>query len=69
MIESGHLRLNGQRCRKPGQSVMEVDTLTFTQGRDLRVVRVLVLSERTPGASPRSSSALSRSCTIRRCTA
>jgi ribosome-associated heat shock protein Hsp15 len=46
VIESGHLRLNGQRCRKPGHSVMEGDTLTFSQGRGLRVVRVLALSER-----------------------
>jgi len=46
VIESGHLRLNGQRCKKPGHSVMEGDTLTFSQGRSLRVVRVLALSER-----------------------
>ena len=46
VIESGHLRLNGQRCRKPGHSVMEGDTLTFPQGRVIRVIRVLALAER-----------------------
>lgn len=46
VIESGHLRLNGQRCRKPGHSVMEGDTLTFSQARTVRVIRVLALSER-----------------------
>ena len=46
VIESGHLRLNGQRCKKPGHGVAEGDTLTFPQGRAIRVVRVLALSDR-----------------------
>ncbi|MES2434458.1 MAG: RNA-binding S4 domain-containing protein [Pseudomonadota bacterium] len=46
VIESGHLRLNGQRCKKPGHGVMEGDTLTFPQGRNVRVIRVLALSDR-----------------------
>lgn len=46
VIESGHFRLNGQRCKKPGHSVMAGDTLTFSQGHSLRVIRVLALSER-----------------------
>ena len=46
VIESGHLRLNGQRCKKPGHTVTEGDTLTFTQGRVVRVIRVLALSDR-----------------------
>ncbi|MFC3179716.1 RNA-binding S4 domain-containing protein [Cypionkella sinensis] len=46
VIESGHLRLNGQRCKKPGHGVAEGDTLTFPQGRAIRVIRVLALSDR-----------------------
>lgn len=46
VIESGHLRLNGQHCRKPGHGVATGDTLTFAQGRAIRVIRVLALSER-----------------------
>lgn len=46
VIESGHLRLNGQRCKKPGHGVMEGDTLTFPQARVIRVIRVLALSDR-----------------------
>ena len=46
VIESGHLRLNGQRCKKSGHAVTEGDTLTFTQGRVVRVIRVLALSDR-----------------------
>ncbi len=46
VIESGHLRLNGQRCKKPGHGVTEGDTLTFPLGRSVRVIRVLALSDR-----------------------
>ena len=46
VIESGHLRLNGQRCKKPGHGVMEGDTLAFSQGRNLRLIRVRALSDR-----------------------
>lgn len=45
-IESGHLRLNAQRCQKPGHALAVGDVLTFAQGRQIRVVRVLALSER-----------------------
>ena len=46
MIAEGHLRLNGNRCLKPGHQVGEGDTLTFPQGRAIRVIRVLALSDR-----------------------
>ena len=46
VIENGHLRLNGQRCQKPGHGVSAGDTLTFPQGRAIRVIRVLALAER-----------------------
>jgi len=46
MIEKGHLRINGQKCKKPGHGVMVGDTLTFIQAEVVRVIRVLALSER-----------------------
>lgn len=45
MIAEGHLRLNGNRCLKPGHQVGEGDTLTFPQGGRIRLIRVLA-----PGA-------------------
>ena len=45
-IEDGHLRLNAQRCTKPGHGVAVGDVLTFPQGNRIRVVRVLALSDR-----------------------
>lgn len=46
LAESGHLRINGQRCQKPGHGLAVGDVLTFPQGGRIRVVRVLALSER-----------------------
>lgn len=45
-IESGHLRLNAQRCMKPGHGLAVGDVLTFPQGGRIRLVRVLSLSAR-----------------------
>jgi ribosome-associated heat shock protein Hsp15 len=45
-VESGHLRLNAQRCKKPGHGVVVGDVLTFPQGGQIRVVRVLALAQR-----------------------
>ena len=45
-VDSGHLRLNAQRCKKPGHGVVVGDVLTFPQGGQIRVVRVLALAER-----------------------
>lgn len=45
-VETGHLRLNAQRCKKPGHGVVVGDVLTFPQGGQIRVVRVLALAER-----------------------
>lgn len=45
-IESGHLRINAQRCAKPGHGLAVGDVLTFPQGRQIRLIRVLALSER-----------------------
>lgn len=40
------MRLNAQRCQKPGHAVGVGDVLTFPQGARIRVVRILALSER-----------------------
>jgi ribosome-associated heat shock protein Hsp15 len=45
-IESGHVRINGQKTRKPGHVLRAGDVLTFPQGNDIRVVRVLDLGQR-----------------------
>ncbi len=45
-IESGRLRINSQRCSKPGHGVAVGDVLTFPQGREIRLIRVLALSQR-----------------------
>jgi ribosome-associated heat shock protein Hsp15 len=46
MIGEGHLRLNGQRCTKPGHTVGPGDVLTFLQGDRIRVIRILSLGDR-----------------------
>jgi ribosome-associated heat shock protein Hsp15 len=46
VITAGHLRLNGQRCVKPGHGVGPGDVLTFAQGNRIRVIRILSLGER-----------------------
>ena len=46
MIAEGHLRLNGQRCQKPGHQVGAGDTLTFPQGGRIRLIRVLAPGSR-----------------------
>lgn len=46
MIEAGHCRVNGQRVTKTGQGVGSGDVLTFPQGGQIRLVRILALGER-----------------------
>ena len=45
-IEKGRIRINGQRCKKPGHAVRAGDVLTFAQGDVIRVIRVLELGVR-----------------------
>mgnify|MGYP001187861712 CR=1 FL=1 len=45
-VSDGHVRLNGDRVTKPAQPVTPGDVLTFPQGREIRVVRVLALGHR-----------------------
>jgi len=46
LVLGGHLRINGQRCTKPGHGLAVGDVLTFAQGYQIRVVRVLALGQR-----------------------
>ena len=46
VIEKGRVRINGQRCKKPGHAVRAGDVLTFAQGDVIRVIRVLELGVR-----------------------
>lgn len=46
VISGGHLRVNSDKVHKPAQSVGPGDVLTFPQGRRIRVVKVVQLSER-----------------------
>ena len=48
---SGRLRINGQRCEKPAQTVRPGDVLTFPQERRIRVVRVEAVGTRRGPAS------------------
>ncbi|KAJ55266.1 tRNA synthetase RNA-binding protein [Actibacterium mucosum KCTC 23349] len=45
-VSGGHVRVNGTKVDKPATKVGPGDTLTFAQGREIRVVRVIALGER-----------------------
>ena len=46
LVSGGKLRVNGQPVAKPAFAVGAGDVLTFAQGREVRVIRVLALGER-----------------------
>ena len=50
-VESGAVRLNGQRVTKPAQTLRPGDVLTFAQGGRIRLVRVLAPGTRRGPAS------------------
>lgn len=50
-IEKGKVRINGQRCTKPGHGIMTGDVLTFAQEGGVRVIRILGLGLRRGPAS------------------
>ena len=53
-VSGGHLRLNGAPMGKPGHAVGPGDVLTFPQGNQVRVVRILACgSRRGPAAEAR----------------
>lgn len=46
LVETGHLRVNGQPISKPGREIAPGDTLTFPQGSRIRLIRVTALGLR-----------------------
>lgn len=46
VVSGGHVRVNGDKIDKPARNVGPDDVLTFAQGRDIRVVRVVALGDR-----------------------
>ena len=49
LVSSGHVRLNGQRCRTPGHALKIGDVLTVALDRTVRVVEVAGFCERRGG--------------------
>ncbi len=45
-VSAGHVRLNSNKILKPAQMVTLGDVLTFTQGRQVRVVRIEAIGVR-----------------------
>ena len=46
VVSDGRVRVDGTPVSKPSRSVGVGDTLTFPQGRQIRVVRILAIAER-----------------------
>ena len=46
LVESGHVRLNGQKTLKPGHAVKEGDVLTIVLNTRVRVLHIAALAER-----------------------
>ncbi len=46
MLKAGQLRINTEPVRKSARQLVAGDVLTFPQGRRIRVIRVVALSER-----------------------
>ncbi|MFY0692103.1 MAG: RNA-binding S4 domain-containing protein [Paracoccaceae bacterium] len=45
-VSAGHVRVNGHKVAKPAMSVGPGDTLTFAQGRHIRVVEIVAVGTR-----------------------
>lgn len=56
LAEKGHVRLNGRRIERGHVKVRQSDILTIPLGREVHVVRILLLPER------RANVALAQSC-------
>ncbi len=46
VVSAGHVRVNSARVGKPAHAIGPGDTLTFPQGRRIRVVRLLAVGRR-----------------------
>ncbi|MHC0054863.1 RNA-binding S4 domain-containing protein [Actibacterium sp. D379-3] len=51
IVSGGHVRVNGAKGAKPARQVGPGDTLTFPQGRQVRVVRIVAPGDRRGPAS------------------
>lgn len=51
LVGGGHVRVNGAKVAKPAHKVGPGDTLTFPQGRLIRVIRIEALGDRRGPAS------------------
>jgi len=46
LVSGGHVRVNAKKIFKPAHNVGAGDTLTFPQGRRIRVVRLIAIGQR-----------------------
>lgn len=46
IVQGGHVRLNGTHVKKASVAVAPGDTLTFPQGRVVRVIEIVAIGER-----------------------
>lgn len=46
VVSGGHVRVNSTKIDKPSRAVGPGDTLTFPQGNQIRVVRIVAIGER-----------------------
>ncbi len=51
VVRGGRVRVNGTRALKPAQQVGPGDVMTFPQGRQIRVVRLMFVGNRRGPAS------------------
>lgn len=49
LVESGHVRLNGQRCRAPGHALKIGDVVTVALDRTVRILEVTGFVDRRGG--------------------
>jgi ribosome-associated heat shock protein Hsp15 len=61
LVTSGHVRLNGQRCRTPGHALKIGDVLTVALDRTVRVLEVAGFCERRGGSPEAMATYLDRS--------
>ncbi|PKQ01560.1 MAG: RNA-binding protein S4 [Alphaproteobacteria bacterium HGW-Alphaproteobacteria-12] len=55
LVQSGRIRINGERISKASRAIRPGDVLTFPLGGHVRVVRILFLAERR-GPAPEAQS-------------
>lgn len=46
MVAEGRVRINAERVDRPSRAVLPGDVLTFPQGREVRVVRIVAAGHR-----------------------